>query len=225
MKFRFRILKEDMSNKKDDTFCTEYQIRNVSSEPVVGASLILKNGMFVNLKNDAHSKFIDKMLKKKIDTNKFNAVWINDGTYEKGCVYISLPQSPLNNNQYNSLLKWLDKIHGNIEIMSRDIFNNEHNIYDMDDYLPEDIIKRIKRFYSSGRLYENIINEVYPNKGESKKDFISRFMSVTKGEYPDIKQRYAIANDYWSRRNKKRESIDEYYEEPPYDYHTGDVVG
>ena len=63
-----------------------------------------------------------------------------------------------------------------------------------------------------------ILNEVYPNKGESKKDFISRFMSVTKDEYPDIKQRYAIANDYWNRRNKKRESIDEVY-----GYHYGDL--
>lgn len=48
------------------------------------------------------------------------------------------------------------------------------------------------------------IEEVYPNKGESKKDFIARFMSVTKDEYPDQKQRYAVANSYWDRRNKKR---------------------
>ena len=44
------------------------------------------------------------------------------------------------------------------------------------------------------------LNEVYPNKGESKKDFISRFMSVTKDEYPNLKQRFAIANSYWERR-------------------------
>ena len=40
---------------------------------------------------------------------------------------------------------------------------------------------------------EKVLKEVYPNKGESKSDFISRFMSVTKKEYPDIKQRYAVA--------------------------------
>lgn len=48
------------------------------------------------------------------------------------------------------------------------------------------------------------LDEIYPNEGESKKDFISRFMSVTKDEYPDVKQRYAVANSYWDRRNKKR---------------------
>lgn len=56
------------------------------------------------------------------------------------------------------------------------------------------------------RLVENIsekeLNEVYPNKGESKEDFISRFMSVTKDEYPDQKQRYAVALSYWDRRDK-----------------------
>lgn len=53
-------------------------------------------------------------------------------------------------------------------------------------------------------LYESLLNEVYPNKGESKKDFIARFMSVTKDEYPDTKQRYAVAMSYWDRRNKKK---------------------
>lgn len=52
------------------------------------------------------------------------------------------------------------------------------------------------------------LNEVYPNKGESKKDFISRFMSATKDEYPDNKQRYAVALSYWNRRNKKNESVE-----------------
>ena len=53
------------------------------------------------------------------------------------------------------------------------------------------------------------LNEVYPNKGESKKDFISRFMSATKNEYPDRKQRYAVALSYWDRKDKKNESITE----------------
>ena len=66
----------------------------------------------------------------------------------------------------------------------------------------DDILHNIKEYSRSGIL-ECVINEVYPNKGESKKDFIARFMSVTKDEYPDIKQRYAVALSYWDRRNKK----------------------
>lgn len=57
-----------------------------------------------------------------------------------------------------------------------------------------------KNFKRSEKSLE--LNEVYPNKGESKKEFINRFMSVTKDEYPDRKQRYAVALSYWNRRNE-----------------------
>lgn len=81
------------------------------------------------------------------------------------------------------------------------------------------------------------LEEVYPNKGESKKDFIARFMEVTKDEYPDIKQRYAVANSYWDRRDLKDENkegqltinefFDEYEEDdlPVTKYHyTSDLI-
>jgi len=54
---------------------------------------------------------------------------------------------------------------------------------------------------------ESMLTEVYPNEGESKKDFVSRFMSVTKDEYPDVKQRYAVALSYWDRAKRKNESL------------------
>lgn len=56
-------------------------------------------------------------------------------------------------------------------------------------------------------ITESAINEIYPNKGESKEDFISRFMSATKDEYPDRKQRYAVALSYWDRKDKKEEDM------------------
>ncbi|MBO7078980.1 MAG: hypothetical protein J6W64_04120 [Bacilli bacterium] len=45
-------------------------------------------------------------------------------------------------------------------------------------------------------LIESLLNEVYPKKGERKKDFISRFMSETKDEYKDIKRRFAVCMSY-----------------------------
>jgi hypothetical protein len=43
-----------------------------------------------------------------------------------------------------------------------------------------------------------------PRKGESKDDYIGRFMSSTEArrDYPDRSQRYAVANSMWKRRNK-----------------------
>lgn len=46
------------------------------------------------------------------------------------------------------------------------------------------------------------INDVTPNAGESKEDFIARFMKETKNEYPDIKQRLAVAYSYWKNKGK-----------------------
>jgi hypothetical protein len=42
-----------------------------------------------------------------------------------------------------------------------------------------------------------------PKKGETKYKFLSRFMSdnTMNKEFPDIKQRYAVANTQW--KNKK----------------------
>ena len=79
------------------------------------------------------------------------------------------------------------------------------------DYLPISIKSVIDKNYKNDLSIKrdlekrnSELNEVYPNKGESKKDFITRFMSVTKDEYPDVKQRYAVANSYWDRKDKEK---------------------
>ena len=58
----------------------------------------------------------------------------------------------------------------------------------------------------------DVIKDVNPRSGESKEDFISRFMSETKEEYPDEKQRLAVAYSYW-KKGKGTDSMikDTYY--------------
>ena len=41
------------------------------------------------------------------------------------------------------------------------------------------------------------LNENAKEEGEKEDEFISRFMSATKNEYPDQKQRLAVAYSYW----------------------------
>ena len=50
-------------------------------------------------------------------------------------------------------------------------------------------------------LFRDSIKDVKPKEGESKEDFISRFMSETKSEYPDEKQRLAVAHSYWNKQH------------------------
>ena len=66
------------------------------------------------------------------------------------------------------------------------------------DYL-KSLIKEARE-----RLLKNdsIVLDIKPRKGEKKQDFISRFMSATEKEYPDQKQRLAVAYSYWNRRVK-----------------------
>ena len=47
------------------------------------------------------------------------------------------------------------------------------------------------------KVFKIKVKDVKPRKGEKKEDFISRFMSETKEEYPDQKQRLAVAYSYW----------------------------
>lgn len=47
---------------------------------------------------------------------------------------------------------------------------------------------------------ESVLVEVLPHKGETKEAFISRFMSETVKEYPNPKQRYAVALSYWEKK-------------------------
>lgn len=46
------------------------------------------------------------------------------------------------------------------------------------------------------------IHDVDPKPNETKQEFLARFMNETKGEYPDEKQRYAVANSYWEKKGK-----------------------
>lgn len=69
--------------------------------------------------------------------------------------------------------------------------------------------------------YQESLNEVYPQKNETKSDFINRFMRVTAKEYPDVKQRYAVANSYWDKHSKNEAYLDP--EEKFWDYRTKEV--
>lgn len=44
----------------------------------------------------------------------------------------------------------------------------------------------------------------YPNKSESKESYIERFMKSKEAnkDYPDTKQRYAVAQSIWKHKNK-----------------------
>lgn len=73
--------------------------------------------------------------------------------------YITLPTQAPNSAQYHSIEQVLDLASnwvGEIEINSGKGSNSK--IYSFDEYTVDDILKRIRRYYSSGRLYETVLN-------------------------------------------------------------------
>lgn len=70
-------------------------------------------------------------------------------------------------------------------------------------YYIDDTEEDKKITFGEALRFNNSIKDVEPREGESKEDFIARFMSETKEEYPDEKQRLAVANSYWERKNTK----------------------
>lgn len=119
--------------------------------------------------------------------NSFENLWFicSDDSRNSEVIHKLLHYMDRNNVDYKDLMTELEKV----------------NIFKYDPNSNSFTRKNIKDFKES--VESNNLDEVYPDKGESKDDFIKRFMSVTKDEYPDTKQRYAVANSYWERRNKK----------------------
>ena len=67
--------------------------------------------------------------------------------------YIVLPKSRLTISQKYSLLAWLDFVMSRKEkVLIHTEVNNEFVTYDLNDYTSDEIINRIDRYYTTGKL-------------------------------------------------------------------------
>ena len=91
--------------------------------------------------------------------------------WTEGRFYCVLPNH-MTSSQYRSLEKWLEwgVNNGKEQVLVFVSAYEDSQTYYFDETFPEDIIKKIKRYYSSGRLYENR-NELKENMEEPIKDF------------------------------------------------------
>ena len=77
--------------------------------------------------------------------------------------YITLPRKALTSSQYQSIEEWLYLLqslnHKIVRVsLSSYLDDGDEVTYSFEEYLPEDIVKKIKRYYSSGKLYEAKLN-------------------------------------------------------------------
>ena len=87
-----------------------------------------------------------------------NAIRCNDGSNFMIENVIGLPNSMPTTDQFESLKNWLYYMMGlgrHSVAVGNDNSTNIFKTYDFNEYLPEDIIKRIKRYYSTGKLLDS----------------------------------------------------------------------
>lgn len=145
----------------------------ISNYPVHGASFILTDGSFVDLSESFNNNsFEDFPCHGEVDDYLFSigaiekpgdysdgspsiqnvgAIRIND--VEEDNNYVELSPIKPTSSQFNSLEAWLDmNQYHQVALCTPGM--NQHVIYSLDDV--DYIIKRIRRYYASGQLYEGV---------------------------------------------------------------------
>ena len=150
---RFILLSENIEN--DIVDLKDY----ITEEIPRYSTYILKNGKFLDLYDGTHGSFIQYCDEYDIDYKDIikDSIKLNDGKNpmeNMPFAYIELPHS-LNYKQYDSLMRWLENLESdsNVEVNTT---TGEFKLYSLLKYTSDDIIKRIKRYYTSGNLYEHL---------------------------------------------------------------------
>lgn len=157
------VLQESLHDDRLDKIDRFIQNSFGQETPGNGCIFIAPNGKFINIypKLVDHEDLAEWLNENGYDSVPVEAEWFVDTLGYTRCrnsrsqCYIELPIVAITRHQLYSLEEWLvNKVVTNqIEIEAP---NGQWHKYDLKEYFPEDIIKVIKRFYSSGTLYEDL---------------------------------------------------------------------
>ena len=111
---------------------------------------------------DDHADLADWLINNGFDSSQITseAAWFVDEFDYVRCssrphlCYIELP-AKITKNQLYSIEEWLEQKLANCQKIAIEAPNGIWSTYELNEYFPEDLFKIIKRYYSSGKLYEN----------------------------------------------------------------------
>lgn len=167
-------LKENLNNiDKDKIFDFIENNFHQSRYPDIGPGYILPDGYFLVLRDIGAHIGVDEVLFENelisedpysynypypnlILVDEFNAIRYNDGENlgdEYGNPYIQLPKKKPTYEQFDSLESWIDDLD-----FDKKLFVNEVE-YDLGEVDSSYIINKIKKYYTTGVLQENLILE------------------------------------------------------------------
>ena len=190
--------KKDFSDRYPSVDEVQEYINNnygTDSLPPTGATFLMPNGLFVDLGAShmtVHQEFDEQVYNDLVEGGDYlgeygytdlflprlGFIRCNDGT-TMGSLLIHLPSQKPTRQQYVALEEWLEatlsmEMHNYIIIAT----DSGTKRYDLGDYMVEELMALIKRYYSSGRLYEEDEREDNPQNTPNKEE--------TSDEEPDI---------------------------------------
>ena len=138
-----------------------------ATTPGDGCIFIHPSGTFINIypKLDDHEDLCYWLEEEGFGDNPEDPAWFVDEFKYIRCrnnlhlCFIELP-TEVTRQQLRSLAEWMEtKV--STDFIDIEAPNGEWKHYNLDEYFPEDLIKIIRRFYSSGKLYEDISDIKY----------------------------------------------------------------
>ena len=152
-----------------------YDNFDITDVPPYGPSYILPDGKFVDIygttindkRLDTHYDVETVLNDSGLSSGEFDSLSLNYTIQECGAIrcntrthehYILLNEERPTINQFDSILKLLILMSDDLGYPSVQIIADKdtYKIYNFTDYAPEDIVGKIKRYYSSGNLYEAV---------------------------------------------------------------------
>ena len=169
---RLKFLQENLIDEKSIIKILKDYI-DISRKPKLGSVFLTKDGTFINLgenEDDSHGDIISYLENEDIFlfddhwqfSENFGYIRMNSGTTTDFNAYIEFLEDKPTSEQYDGIENWLYYVlNSGVKEVEINVPNNKSIRYSLVDYLPEDIIKKVKRYYGSGNLYEskNKINE------------------------------------------------------------------
>ena len=156
-KFNIKEALEQQDVTKIDNSILNYFGDNVPGE---GCVFIHPNGTFINIypQLDDHEDLCYWLEEKGFENIVDDAEWFVDEFYYIRCrnsLHLTFVQLPISVTpaQLRSLDEWMEnKVSSSY--LQVEVPTGKWRKYNLDEYFPEDIIKLIKRYFSSGTLYE-----------------------------------------------------------------------
>lgn len=129
-----------------------------------GPSFILPNGLLLDLSNESSHSSVEKwLIDNNLSNEDFNISTGSPTLYNLGCIrvdsvkyYIALSPIQPTREQYNSLLVWLDNLSKSTSFVEVITPDNQHITYNFKEIITDYVVDRIRRYYSSGVLYEKL---------------------------------------------------------------------